>query len=126
MMLGCCMNQQQRAFKTGSAFEERRRCVSLRSWKAQVSLGVMGVIIQPIGHGSTRNRRLEHARLPQDRKRRHISTKGPSGDSDSVQVELGIDHSEGTETGGVACQRNASYLQLTRASPSTPSPPCPD
>src|SRR5260370_8852153 len=98
------MNQQQRAFKTGSAFEERRRGVNLRSWKAQVSLGVMGVIIQPIGHGSTRNRRLEHARLPQDRKRRHISTKAPSGDSNSVQVELGIDHSESTYARDLVCQ----------------------
>src|SRR5258708_38326413 len=106
MMLGCCMNQQQRAFKTGSAFEERRRGVNLRSWKPQVSLGVMGVIIQPIGHGRTRNRRLEHARLPQDRKRRHISTKGPSGDANSVQAELDIDQSECPEPADVVCQWN--------------------
>ena len=84
------VDEQQRALQVLRQRDQARLVVGRLRFRqqAQVALGVVRVVVFPVGDRGAGDRGLEHVRPTQHAVRRHVAAERPADDADAVAVHL--------------------------------------
>ena len=88
IVVGESMDKHERPFEKWCERREVGTCVGIGVGigMPEVSLGVVGVIETPVGHGGTRHGSVENVGPLQHRKRSQVAAKGPAADANPGEI----------------------------------------